>query len=76
MWFMRNVLRQRVVSASLFDKRRMRIQSANGSSTMSNAKKYSGLQINDSMETVELIPIIGKGKIPKSPAPDPNMQKV
>ncbi|KAL7543518.1 hypothetical protein ACHAXR_013046 [Thalassiosira sp. AJA248-18] len=71
---MRNVLRQKVVSASLFDQRRMRLQSANGSSAM---KKSSGLQSKNSMETVELIPLmIGAGKMPKSPAPDSNFQTV
>ena len=72
-WAMRNVRKQKVASASLFDQRRMRLQSANGSSAISSAKKYSHsvIQRKDSMETVELIPISGAGKIPKSPAPNP-----
>eukprot|EP00580_Thalassiosira_gravida_P017172 CAMPEP_0201659176 /NCGR_PEP_ID=MMETSP0494-20130426/2023_1 /ASSEMBLY_ACC=CAM_ASM_000839 /TAXON_ID=420259 /ORGANISM="Thalassiosira gravida, Strain GMp14c1" /LENGTH=272 /DNA_ID=CAMNT_0048136573 /DNA_START=71 /DNA_END=889 /DNA_ORIENTATION=+ len=86
MWSMRNVLRQRVVSASLFDQRRMRLAAShnnsnnnnNGFNTKSNnSKKYAtSLQSQDSMETVELIPMNGRGKVPKSPAPDPNFQTV
>lgn len=74
-WSMRNVLRQRVLSASLFDQRRMRMQNANGLDTLSNAKKYLRPQTRDSMETVELMPS-NRGKVPKSPAPDPNFQTV
>jgi len=75
-WFLRNVRRQKVASASLFDQRRMRIQSsANGSSAMPNVK-YSVLKDKNSMETIELTRTIGAGKIPRSPAPDPISQAV
>lgn len=86
---MRNVRRQRVVSASLFDQRRMRLQasnnsSMNGSSTSSSngvgmmSKRFNRKDSTrmDSMETIELIPPkIGMAKIPKSPAPT-NFQAV
>lgn len=71
-WFLRNVRRQKVASASLFDQRRMRIQSANASSSSMPNVKYSALQNKNSMESVELTRTIGNGagKVPKSPAPD------
>ena len=69
---MRNVRRQRVVSASLFDQRRMRaVQSASGGGgAMSGAKTYtSPYEKKNSLETVELVPLVG-AKVPKSPAPN------
>ena len=79
----RNVKRQKVVSASLFDQRRMRIQnsavanggSSNGSGSASRSNvKYSSLQSKNSMETIELTrtKIGAGGKVPKSPAPEPS----
>ncbi|KAL9184403.1 hypothetical protein ACHAXT_002489 [Thalassiosira profunda] len=71
-WAMRNVRRQRVVSASLFDQRRMRaVQSASGGGgAMSGAKTYtSPYEKKNSLETVELVPLVG-AKVPKSPAPN------
>lgn len=72
-------------SASLFDQRRMRGNvnqgSGGGGSSSSNDKngspskhvKFSGYSRKDSMESVELGPLIqvttGAGKVPKSPAP-------
>ena len=66
-------------SASLFDQRRMRGShaqngNANGSSASpSKHAKYSGFSKKDSMESIELGPLLkaatGAGKIPKSPAP-------
>ena len=65
---MRNVRRQKVASASLFDQRRMRIQNSNnrnvnnnGSSGSSNGitgsknVKYSALQQKNSMDAMETI---------------------
>ena len=90
-WAMRNVRRQKVVSASLFDQRRMRLQNANNGSSntgssgimssSSATKRYNRKDSgrHDSMETIELIPpTIGPGKVPKSPAPmpNPNLQTV
>lgn len=69
---MRNVRRQRVVSASLFDQRRMRTQQSSKAGG-GMAKRYDR---KDSMETVELIPIKTAGKVPKSPAPDHNFEFV
>lgn len=73
-WAIRNVRRQKVASASLFDQRRMRSQNGSGRHVT-----YAPLPIErkDSMETVELIPrTTGPGKVPKSPAPDPNVETV
>jgi len=70
----RNVRRQKVVSASLFDQRRMRSKNGSGRHVT-----YAPLPIErkDSMETVELIPrTTGPGKVPKSPSPDSNMETV
>ncbi|KAL7553634.1 hypothetical protein ACHAWF_016939 [Thalassiosira exigua] len=75
-WSMRNVCRQRVVSASLFDQRRMRIQSSNGSVSSTNMRRFSALQKKNTTETVELIQTTSAAKVPKSPAPDPNLQTV
>lgn len=69
-WAIRNVQRQKVVSASLFDQRRLRLQqnAANGRTNV----KYSALPRKDSTEaTVELRPFGSGTKVPKSPAPDP-----
>ena len=89
---MRNVKRQKVSSASLFDQRRMRIQNSNnknvnnGSSaagvTASKNVKYSALQNKnsmDGMDTIELTeghPTPRTGKIPKSPAPDTKLMEM
>eukprot|EP00986_Skeletonema_menzelii_P013497 scaffold7923_cov154-Skeletonema_menzelii.AAC.4 len=63
LWSVRNVRRQKMSSASLFDKRRMR----------GNTNQGGGYSRKDSMESVELGPLIkvttGAGKVPKSPAP-------
>ena len=80
-WSLRNVRRQRVVSASLFDQRRMRIQGSRdssgvhgSSSSTSNGKNSSRLRKN----SVELTQQqnqqkhTGYTKVPKSPAPDIN----
>lgn len=82
---MRNVKRQKVASASLFDQRRMRIQNSNNRNvnnssngiTASKNVKYSAILHNknsmDGMDTIELTeghPTPRTGKIPKSPAPD------
>lgn len=85
-WSLRNVRRQRVYSASLFDQRRMRLQGSavNGrSNTISNVD-YSSRQRTKSTDSVELTQQqqqrqqIGFGKVPKSPAPgqDSNLQTV
>ena len=105
----RNVKRQKVTSASLFDQRRMRIQnskeyiknsdrginnntnksnnSSNGGTNSSKKHvKYSALPNKSSMsglETIELTSMHNSptngytldkttGKVPKSPAPNPN----
>jgi len=105
----RNVKRQKVTSASLFDQRRMRIQnskeyiknsdrginntnntnnSSNGGTSSSKKHvKYSALSNKSSMsgmETIELTSMHNSptncgytfdkttGKVPKSPAPNPN----
>lgn len=104
----RNVKRQKVTSASLFDQRRMRIQnskeyiknsdrginntnnsnnSSNGGTSSSKKHvKYSALPNKSSMsdmETIELTSMHNSppkgytldkttGKVPKSPAPNPN----
>lgn len=82
LWSVRNVRRHRMSSASLFDQRRMRgnaTQGSGGSSSSDNNGspskhvKFSGYSRKDSMESVELGPLIqvttGAGKVPKSPAP-------
>jgi len=75
-WSLRNVRRLKVVSASLFDLRRMRIQgSANGVSTPKPNVKFMPLGNKNSMESVELTQNTRQGKVPKSPAPD-NMSMV
>lgn len=68
-------------SASLFDQRRMRgnaAQNGSGGGSGTNGSpskhvKFSGYSRKDSMESVELGPLIvattGAGKVPKSPAP-------
>ena len=89
MWSLRNVRRQRVVSASLFDQRRMRSQGnssvggsvVHGSSSMSNGNHSSRLRKKPMDSSVELTQqqhhqqnYLGYGKVPKSPAPDFNGQ--
>mmetsp|Transcript_19583 Transcript_19583/g.32086 ORF Transcript_19583/g.32086 Transcript_19583/m.32086 type:complete len:263 (-) Transcript_19583:249-1037(-) len=79
LWSVRNVRRQKMSSASLFDKRRMRGNTNQGGGTNvsdgspSKLVKFSGYSRKDSMESVELGPLIkvttGAGKVPKSPAP-------
>jgi hypothetical protein len=89
----RNVRRYKTSSASLFDQRRMRgntnqggggggaVNGSGGNSSASPSKhaKYSGYSKKDSLESVELGPLIkkttGAGKVPKSPAPS-NMNAV
>ena len=70
-------------SASLFDQRRMRGNATQGSGvggsindnngSPSKHVKFAGYSRKDSMESVELGPLIqkttGAGKVPKSPAP-------
>ena len=76
LWAMRNVQRQKVVSASLFDQRRLRNQQNNGSN---KHVKYAPLplQRKDSHDMHEMVPLTrGLGKVPKSPAPNPNMDTV
>lgn len=74
LWFLRHVLRQRIASASLFDQRRMRIQSAHGGGAATHANKKAIPKRRDSMETVELVPTVGP--TPTSLAPDPNLPTV
>ncbi|KAL3756536.1 hypothetical protein ACHAWU_009930 [Discostella pseudostelligera] len=89
MWSLRNVRKQRVVSASLFDQRRMRSQgnsSVGGSvvhwsSSMPNGNHSSRLRKKPMDSSVELTQqqhhqqnYLGYGKVPKSPAPDFNGQ--
>jgi hypothetical protein len=78
-WSFRNVRRLKVVSASLFDLRRMRIQgSANNGNSVGTPKpnvKFMPLVNNNSIESVELTQNTRTGKVPKSPAPD-NMSMV
>ena len=78
MWSFRNVRRLKVVSASLFDLRRMRIQgSANKGTSVGTPKpnvKFMPLVNKNSMES-ELTQNTRPGKVPKSPAPD-NMSMV
>mmetsp|Transcript_13526 Transcript_13526/g.27471 ORF Transcript_13526/g.27471 Transcript_13526/m.27471 type:complete len:284 (+) Transcript_13526:117-968(+) len=81
LWSVRSVRRHRMSSASLFDQRRMRgnaIQGGGGGASDSNGSpskhvKFSGYSRKDSLESVELGPLIqkttGAGKVPKSPAP-------
>jgi len=82
LWSVRNVRRHRMSSASLFDQRRMRgnaNQGGGGGASDSNGspskhvKFSSGYARKDSLESVELGPLIqkttGAGKVPKSPAP-------
>eukprot|EP00577_Skeletonema_sp_RCC1716_P025395 CAMPEP_0113438152 /NCGR_PEP_ID=MMETSP0013_2-20120614/37800_1 /TAXON_ID=2843 ORGANISM="Skeletonema costatum, Strain 1716" /NCGR_SAMPLE_ID=MMETSP0013_2 /ASSEMBLY_ACC=CAM_ASM_000158 /LENGTH=173 /DNA_ID=CAMNT_0000328861 /DNA_START=183 /DNA_END=707 /DNA_ORIENTATION=- /assembly_acc=CAM_ASM_000158 len=82
LWSVRNVRRHRMSSASLFDQRRMRgnaNQGGGGGASDSNGSpskhvKFSlGYARKDSLESVELGPLIqkttGAGKVPKSPAP-------
>ncbi|KAL3791117.1 hypothetical protein ACHAW5_004535 [Stephanodiscus triporus] len=69
-WSFRNVRRLKVVSASLFDLRRMRIQGSANNGNNSNSPKSN----------VKFSPLVSKnssepGKVPKSPAPD-NMSMV
>jgi len=78
-----------VVSASLFDQRRMRSQGnssvggsvVHGSSSMSNGNHSSRLRKKPMDSSVELTQqqhhqqnYLGYGKVPKSPAPDFNGQ--
>ena len=74
-WSLRNVRRLKVVSASLFDLRRMIQGSANGVSTPKPNVKFMPLGNKNSMESVELTQNTRQGKVPKSPAPD-NMSMV
>ena len=81
LWSVRNVRRHRMSSASLFDQRRMRGNANQGSvggtndnnGSPSKHVKFSGYSRKDSLESVELGPLIkattGAGKVPKSPAP-------
>jgi hypothetical protein len=69
-WAFRNVRRQKVVSASLFDLRRTRIQgdAINGIGVNTPKSNVAFSPRMNSMETVDLIQ--GRaGKVPKSPAP-------
>ena len=103
----RNVKRQKVTSASLFDQRRMRIQNSkeyiknsdrginnntnsnnsNGGTSSKKHVKYSALPNKSSMSGMESIELTSMhnspsnsgytldkttGKVPKSPAPNPN----
>lgn len=86
-WSLRNVRKQREVSASLFDQRRLRIQGSSnsggvgtqqmvGSSSMSNGS-YSSRWRKNSMELTQpnnKQKYTGYTKVPKSPAPDFNGQ--
>ncbi len=80
-WSLRNVRRQRVVSASLFDQRRMRIQGSSnsggvhGSSNSTSNGNYSSRLRNNSFELTRQQnqqKHTGYAKVPKSPAPDFN----
>ena len=81
-WAIRNVRRFKVTSASLFDQRRMMRGNNNinqgsgggdGSPSKSGATKYTAYTKKDTLDTIELGPLIpavsGAGKVPKSPAP-------
>ena len=79
LWSVRNVRRQKMSSASLFDQRRMRGHANQGGGGGANvgdgspSKHVKFYSRKDSMESVELGPLIkkttGVGKVPKSPAP-------
>eukprot|EP00985_Skeletonema_marinoi_P009100 scaffold4196_cov98-Skeletonema_marinoi.AAC.1 len=81
LWSVRSVRRHRMSSASLFDQRRMRGNASQGggsgasdsNGSPSKHVKFSGYSRKDSLESVELGPLIqkttGAGKVPKSPAP-------
>ena len=80
MWCMRNVLKQKIVSASLFDQRRMKLTSAKGSGgAVANIAHKTALVKRktsmDGLETVEFLPAT-TGRAPLSLEADPDLPTV